>query len=64
MLGLLRATRWAAAARTATHQTARPASGLKIALALTASFMAAEVIGGLISGTLALLADAAHNLGG
>ena len=35
---------------------------LKIAAALTASFMAAEVVGGLISGSLALLADAAHML--
>jgi cobalt-zinc-cadmium efflux system protein len=35
---------------------------LKIAFALTASFMVAEVVGGLISGSLALLADAGHML--
>ena len=35
---------------------------LRIALALTAGFMVAEVIGGLISGSLALLADAGHML--
>ena len=33
---------------------------LKIALALTTSYMAAEIVGGLITGSLALLADAAH----
>ena len=35
---------------------------LRIAIALTGGFMVAEVIGGLISGSLALLADAAHML--
>ena len=35
---------------------------LRIAILLTGAFMAAEVIGGLISGSLALLADAAHML--
>lgn len=35
---------------------------LKIAVALTSTFMLAEVVGGLISGSLALLADAAHML--
>lgn len=35
---------------------------LGIAAALTTSFMAAEVVGGLITGSLALLADAAHML--
>lgn len=35
---------------------------LAMALALTGSFMAAEVIGGLWTGSLALLADAAHML--
>lgn len=35
---------------------------LKIAFALTTGFMVAEVIGGIISGSLALLADAAHML--
>ncbi|MEM8815726.1 MAG: cation diffusion facilitator family transporter [Pseudomonadota bacterium] len=33
-----------------------------IALALTASFMVVEVIGGIVSGSLALLADAGHML--
>lgn len=35
---------------------------LAIAAALTTGFMAAEVVGGLITGSLALLADAAHML--
>lgn len=35
---------------------------LKIAVAMTTTFMAVEVVGGLISGSLALLADAAHML--
>lgn len=35
---------------------------LLIALALTATFMVVEVIGGLLSGSLALLADAGHML--
>lgn len=33
---------------------------LKIAAAMTATFIVAEVVGGLLSGSLALLADAAH----
>lgn len=37
-------------------------SRLKWALALTASFMLVEVIGGLLTGSLALIADAAHML--
>lgn len=37
-------------------------SRLAGALALTASFMAVEVIGGLLTGSLALIADAAHML--
>lgn len=36
------------------------AGRLKWALALTATYMVAEVIGGLVTGSLALLADAAH----
>lgn len=36
--------------------------GLKIVLALTAVFMVAEFIGGLVSNSLALLADAGHML--
>lgn len=35
---------------------------LKLAVGLTSTFMVAEVVGGLISGSLALLADAAHML--
>lgn len=35
---------------------------LKIAVSLTTTFMVVEVVGGLISGSLALLADAAHML--
>jgi cobalt-zinc-cadmium efflux system protein len=35
---------------------------VQIALALTATFMVVEVVGGVISGSLALLADAAHML--
>lgn len=38
----------------------RHKSRLAGALALTASFMVAEVVGGLLTGSLALLADAAH----
>ncbi|MDQ4106800.1 MAG: cation diffusion facilitator family transporter [Actinomycetota bacterium] len=41
------------------HQNMRP---LAITLALTTTFMVAEVIGGLITGSLALLADAGHML--
>ena len=35
---------------------------LRVAICLTGAFMVAEVIGGLVSGSLALLADAAHML--
>jgi len=47
------------------HHHACPSAGadsrrLLIAAALTGSFMIAEVIGGFISGSLALLADAGH----
>jgi cobalt-zinc-cadmium efflux system protein len=38
------------------------ARGLRIALALTALFLVAEVVGGLVSHSLALLADAGHML--
>lgn len=46
------------------HATAagRHKKPLYYALALTGSFMAVEVIGGLLTGSLALLADAAHML--
>ena len=40
----------------------RHKSRLAGALALTTSFMAAEVVGGILTGSLALLADAAHML--
>lgn len=36
--------------------------GLKIALALTGTYLVVEVIGGLLTGSLALLSDAAHML--
>lgn len=39
---------------------AKHAGRLKLALGLTATYMVAEVIGGLVTGSLALLADAAH----
>ena len=35
---------------------------VQIALVLTGTFMVVEVIGGIISGSLALLADAGHML--
>ena len=35
---------------------------LRIALALTGSFLIAEVIGGVLTGSLALISDAAHML--
>lgn len=41
---------------------AQHAGRLKWALGLTATYMVAEVIGGLVTGSLALLADAAHML--
>lgn len=39
-----------------------PSRALGLAFALTASFMVVELVGGLISGSLALLADAGHML--
>lgn len=44
------------------HGRAEDARRLTIALVLAASYMGAEVVGGLISGSLALLADAGHML--
>ncbi|MBL4539666.1 MAG: cation transporter, partial [Oceanicaulis sp.] len=49
------------------HSHAHPVDGRNetrtlIAAALTGGFMLAEVIGGLLTGSLALLADAAHML--
>lgn len=40
----------------------RHSSGLKLALAMTSTFLVVEVVGGLWTGSLALLADAAHML--
>src|SRR5258708_6396105 len=55
-----------AAGRDAAHHdhTHRPSSEqrLLVALALTAGFMVVEAVAGLASGSLALLADAAHML--
>lgn len=48
----------------ASHSHALPATGnekpLWIALGLTTTFMVAEVVGGLLTGSLALISDAAH----
>ena len=44
------------------HSRDRDARALTLVLALTASFVVAEVVGGIISGSLALLADAGHML--
>jgi cobalt-zinc-cadmium efflux system protein len=44
------------------HDFSQSATRLKWAFALTAGFMLAEVIGGWISGSLALIADAGHML--
>jgi cobalt-zinc-cadmium efflux system protein len=44
------------------HDFSQSATRLKWAFALTAGFMIAEVIGGWISGSLALIADAGHML--
>jgi cobalt-zinc-cadmium efflux system protein len=46
------------------HDHARTASrrALAVALALTASYTAVEVVGGILTGSLALLADAVHML--
>lgn len=45
-----------------THFREADRRGLTIVLALTAGFMIAEVAGGIVSGSLALLADAGHML--
>ena len=48
----------------ADHSHALPSSGhersLWVALCLTGTFMVAEVIGGFVTGSLALISDAAH----
>lgn len=48
--------------RLAADAGAGPRRALKIALAITAGFAVVEVIGGLLSGSLALLSDAGHML--
>lgn len=45
-----------------THQRGGSLRALAIVLALTASFTVVEIIGGLLTGSLALLADAGHML--
>ena len=42
------------------HGAGAPVRSLRIALALTATFLVIEVVGGLVTGSLALLSDAAH----
>ncbi len=44
------------------HSRERSKRALALTLALTSAFLVAEVIGGLLTGSLALLADAAHML--
>jgi cobalt-zinc-cadmium efflux system protein len=44
------------------HSAHAPVSSLRIALAITAAFLVVEVIGGIVSNSLALLADAGHML--
>lgn len=46
----------------ASHLTATGSRPLKIALAIVLAVMVVEVIGGIISGSLALLGDAGHML--
>lgn len=46
-----------------THSAARQSAGrLRIVLALTATYLAVEVVGGILTGSLALIADAGHML--
>src|SRR5882757_9782604 len=44
------------------HASDAPVGSLRIALALTAGLLVVEVIGGLLSNSIALLADAGHML--
>lgn len=44
------------------HATDAPVRALRIALALTAAFLVVEVVGGILSNSIALLADAGHML--
>jgi cobalt-zinc-cadmium efflux system protein len=42
------------------HRSANPRQRLALALALSAAYLVAEVVGGVLTGSLALLADAGH----
>lgn len=53
----------AAADCTHTGRLARHSRALRLALAITLAFMLAEVLGGVLANSLALLADAGHMLG-
>ena len=44
------------------HASDAPVRSLRIALVLTAAFLVAEVVGGIVSNSIALLADAGHML--
>jgi len=44
------------------HATDAPVRALRIALALTAAFLVVEIVGGILSNSIALLADAGHML--
>src|SRR5918912_2173276 len=46
-----------------TSHNANSERRLTLVLALTAAYMVAEIIGGLVTGSLALLADSGHLLG-
>ena len=54
--------RTATATAHVTHATRRAPAAIGIAALLTGGFMVAEVVGGLVAGSLALLADAGHML--
>jgi cobalt-zinc-cadmium efflux system protein len=50
-------------ARSADHVRARNTRGLTVTLVLVTAYMIAEIVGGMLANSLALLADAAHMLG-
>ncbi len=50
-------------ARSADHVRARNTRGLTVTLVLVTAYMIAEIVGGILANSLALLADAAHMLG-
>jgi Cation efflux family len=56
------AARRAPVARATGPDRAGSVKALRITLALTAAFTVVEVVGGIVTGSLALLADAAHML--